>query len=147
MLRFLIPLAVYSFATTTRHYTVLPSYLFHTELRNAVRDKKDGMIIAFLDDRSPNHVTEHDAFNLAAKSWRCLPAAGVRVVLTSEDDRAQFIADDLQELHGMPEYAVPPIAVHFKAEKPVAWLAANGSSWPGAVGAIGRRGRGGGLAA
>ena len=140
MFRLLIPLAVYSFATTTRFYTLLPSYAFHNELKLAAREKRDGMIIAFLNDKSPNHATELDTYNRAAKSWRCLPLGGVRVFLTGEDDRAQFIADDLQELHSMPADAVPPIAVYFKEEKPVAWLAANGSSWPGAVGAIGSGG-------
>ena len=142
MLRLLI--AAVGIAATAKYYVVLSSVAFHSLLRNAVKDGKDGVMVAFLDEHSGNHEEELSAFNRAARSWRCLMKGGVHMVVTGEDSRASFIAADLQQLHGFPHDAVPPIAVFWQGEKPVAWQAGNGSSDAAALGAIGAGGDGGG---
>lgn len=131
-------------ATAVRYYTTLSSVAFHNTLRLAVKDGNDGVIIAYLDELSPNHPAEIDAFNQAARSWRCVPPGGVHVMLTGEDGRARFLSNDLQQLHQLPYDAVPPIALFFQNERPVAWIAANGSSDAAAVGAVGAEGDHGG---
>lgn len=115
-------------ATATRYFTLLSAVAFHNSLRLAVEDGKDGLIVAFLDEQSPNHAAEAATFNDAARSWRCVPAGGVHVMLTGVDDRARFLAGDLQYIYGLPPDAVPPIALFFRNEKPESWIATNSSS-------------------
>ena len=120
---------------TSRQYESISSFRFHNQLQWAVKDGKDGLVVAFLDGHSPYYVEEEQAYNEAAASFGCLPTGGTHALLTSEDERAQFIATDLQEIYSLPETAVPPVAVYFENEKPVSWTSGNASALPSPDGA------------
>jgi hypothetical protein len=107
-----------------RNYAIKPSHAFHNDLRLAVRDKRDGLIVAFLDDSAPTFAEEEKVFNAAARSFGCLPPGGTHAMLTREDDRALFIASDLREEHGLPDEAVPPLLAYYVNERIMSWTSA-----------------------
>lgn len=130
----------------TKYYEVKQSFKFHNDMMWAVRDGKDGLIYAFLNKDEPAYREHERAFNDAAFAFHCLPQlkGGTFVLHTSEDDRANFIATDLRVIHGLPETAVPPVAVYFRDQKPVSWtsLAQAAVTWPASVDAAGAGGDG-----
>ena len=79
---------VTAFQTMATHYEMLSSVHFHNQLRLAVRDDMDGVVIAFLDETVPTRAEEAHEFNTAAGAIRCLFKGGVHVMHVGEEDRA-----------------------------------------------------------
>ena len=122
----LLTAAATAAALSIKHYAALSSVHFHDELRVAVVRGLDGVITAYLDEDLPSYASDERIFNRAAKGFRCLPPGGTHMLLTTEDNRAKFIAADLVEEYNFGEAARPPVVVYWRKEKPVSWLSATG---------------------
>jgi len=114
---------------TAAYYETLPSVAYHSILRTATRDGRDGVVIAFLDGASESISFEQSVLNTAAKSFRCLPPGGVHALDASQDDRARFILGDFHEEHGLSVTPMhPPFIAFFIEGRPTAWHAGNWSA-------------------
>jgi hypothetical protein len=131
---------VTAFQTLATHYEMLSSVHFHNQLRLAVRDEKDGVVIAFLDETVPNSEDEANEFNTAAGAIRCLFKGGVHAMHVGEEDRAKFIATRFFADYGLvptdgPQYKPPPFAALFFDARPVSthasgdWTASALTAW------------------
>ena len=86
---------VNAFASST-HYNELSAQQYHETIRRAFEDKRDGVIVAFVNETADDYEAVTSAFNTAASTFDCLYAGGVHMMECGEgeenDGMARFIA-------------------------------------------------------
>lgn len=128
----LIVLALRAHAKSKQYEALLPE-----DYKLAVSGARGGIIIAFLDQTSPDHddlVAQDAAIDGAASSFGCLVGGGARV-MSAEDEKTGQILKELQRQankvsaetddDGHAEKIVPPVAFVLANEEVISWTSAS----------------------